>query len=330
MPYELTLTIALEIAHPQIQYELRYDDVHAVSHDLNTFRLVCKAFDIIGKKAWGALAKVYPKCGYNTLCLPPKEKSLMDLAKIFLANEGVLGKLVTNIRLTVLPSTHAEFVNHGFGIGQWNSERPETPLCHSVVDQVHRRVIAVEQLMIGLGMSSNQMDFLRNAVTPASQAMLELILDKIPNAVSLDILTPDDMSWRSRVVTWVDEYDYVGCCKLMSSVSSQYDFASLTLSFGDLELVTPLPFSLSVPRITSMHIRTSEAFLERDTIIKALAIAKELTTLHLALEWAYHGYNQHMELLTSISVFPKLEYSSARHHGMGQISTTSCTRIVEL
>jgi hypothetical protein len=302
LPFELTQAIALELAKPQME--------DGVSPDLNTFRLVCKAFDTVGKRAWVVLAKAYPKCGYTTLCLPPKAKSLEDLAEIFLANGGILGKLVTNVRLSVLPSTNAEFVNFGVGIGHWDSAR-QLPLHHSASEQVHRRVITVEQLMIDLGMSSNQMDFLRDAITPARQAMLELVLDKIPNAVSFEVLTP---LHKARAVKlpyqfeWMDDYDYAGCCELMSSLSFRCKFADMTLDLGlDVELDDPWPLSLFVTKTTSMHIRTSEGFFERDTIVKALTRAKELTTLSVCMERLHPFDSLQSDILTDVPVLSKLK-----------------------
>jgi len=304
---ELTLSIALELAQPQIQYELRYE-MSAVSHDLHAFRLVCKIFSTIGKKAWVILAKEYPTSGYTTLRLPPRENSLLDLAEVFLADEGLLGKLVTRFQLVVMPSTHTEVVNAGVSRDRWDSERPPTPPYYSATHQAQKRVIAVEQLESCFEMSSNQMAFLRNAITPASQAMLGLILAKIPNAVSLDIFTPDDRHWlEPSKFSWVDEYDYAGCCKLMSSLSSRYEFASMTLDFGDLELTTPLPFPLLVTKITSMQLLPSQAFFERDIIVGALTSAKELTALNLCLEEVTEDDVEQLGILASVPVIPKLK-----------------------
>lgn len=123
---ELTRGIALELAQPQIQQEIYYD-MPAFSLDLHAFRLVCKTFGAIGKKAWVILAREYPTSGYTTLYLPPRENSLVDLAEVFLADDGLLGKLVTSFKLTVMPSTHTEVVNPGVGRDHWDSERPQTP-----------------------------------------------------------------------------------------------------------------------------------------------------------------------------------------------------------
>jgi len=45
------------------------------SPNLHAFRLVCKAFSPVGKKAWEILAKQHPKSGYTTLCLAPRKNS---------------------------------------------------------------------------------------------------------------------------------------------------------------------------------------------------------------------------------------------------------------
>jgi len=316
LPLEITLVIALELAKPQMS--------DGISLDLHTFRLVCKAFSLIGKKAWTILARDHKWSGYTTLCLPPRKNTLVDLAQIFLADEGGLGKLVTNIKLAVMPSTHAEVTNPGVGDARWSSERPQIFAHDGENDLAQKRAVAVEQLMSRLQMSSNQIDFLQHAVTPSNQADIGLVLDQLPNAVSLNICAPSKIDWSVRSVfgvqrrlDWLDDYDFAGCCQLMNSVSSRCGFKNVILDLGyDLWLDrtqdnvrgTPhLPLLLYVTKVTYMHICFSRTFAERDAVGAALSSAQQLTDLSLYMSMCSYYEQRRLDILSRIPLLPRLQ-----------------------
>jgi len=99
LPYELTLEIALILAHWHVD-ELFFK----TTPSLHKFRLACKTFGTIGKQAVTIFADTRPLSGYSTLCLPPRKLPMKHLVEMFAADGGTLAKLIRTISIVLMPS----------------------------------------------------------------------------------------------------------------------------------------------------------------------------------------------------------------------------------
>ena len=292
--------------------------------DLHTFRRVCKTFSIIGKSVWAKLAK--HDSAYTTLRLPPRSHDILDLADVFLADGGALGKLVKTIRLTVYPSVHTVFSNETLAYegSHWRSAAPME--WDIAVKERQERITANANVRGKFRMWPEQMRFVQAVMRVGCQAILDLVIRALTRVARLEI----DIAQPDHHVVDMEEHNYDGSFAILRALARLPQITSMSFyhkyglneyrsRFGvdnsmlDLfqSCLRDTFFDTIFPTIKSLTISTTTC--GENPYIGVIAAMGSLETLDLSVHEQVDQAQIAMEFLDEVNPLSPLKTLRIRH-----------------
>ena len=284
--------------------------------DLHTFRRVCKTFSIIGKSVWANLAK--HDSAYTTLPLPPRSHDILDLADVFLADGGALGKLVKTIRLTVYPSVHTVSSDETLAYegSRWMSAAPVE--WDIAVKQRQERITAIAYIRGKFRMWPEQMRFVQEVMRVGCQAILDLVIRALTRVTRLEI----DIAQPDHHVVDMEEHNYDGSFAILRALARLPQITSLSFRHFRIGLDNSMLhlfqsclrdnfFDTIFPTIKSLTIRTTTC--GGNPYIGVVAAMRSLETLDLSVHEQVDQAQITMGFLDEVHQLSPLKTLRIRH-----------------